>query len=103
MYQCAISDEGREMLVLALVDLLFQDTQRHRLLDDVVIVGDIPLVYTSLEKSGRIVATAMLMDDQPSWRGTVGRENPNQKKEKEKEKGKGKETRTPLLCRRRWP
>jgi hypothetical protein len=74
--QSAISDEHREMLVLALVDLLFQDAQRHRLLNDVIIVGDIPLVYTSLEKSRRIVATAISMDDQPgaSTLRTFGKE-----------------------------
>lgn len=57
-YQGAVAHELAEVLILALVDLLLQDTQSHRLLDDIIIIGNIALIDTALEESRGIMATA---------------------------------------------
>lgn len=61
MYQSAIAHKVREALVFPFVDLLFQDAQSHGLLDNFIIVGDVPLVHAALKQFRRVMATA-------SWR-----------------------------------
>lgn len=57
-YQGAIANKFGKVLVFPFVDARFQNTQGHRLLDDVVVVGNIALVDTAMEQSRRVVATA---------------------------------------------
>lgn len=47
------------MLVLALVDSLLQDTQRHGFLDDIVIIGNEALVDTAVKQSRGIMTTTL--------------------------------------------
>lgn len=56
-YQCAISHEIRELLVLSLVDLRLEDAESHWLFDDIVIIRHIALVNTAMEQFRGITAT----------------------------------------------
>lgn len=60
-YQCAISYEIRELLVLPLVDLGLKNTKCHWLLDNIVVIGDIALIDTAMEQFRRIMTTAILV------------------------------------------
>ena len=57
-YQGAIANKLGKMLVFTLVDLLFQDTEGHWFLDNIVVVGDQAFVDAALEQSRGIMTTA---------------------------------------------
>ena len=57
-YQGAIANKFGKVLVFPFVDARFQNTQGHRLLDDIVVVGNIALVDTAMEQSRRVMTTA---------------------------------------------
>lgn len=56
-YQNTVAHKIPKLLVFAFVDFLFQNTQGHRLLDYVVVIGDDALVHAALEQSRRVVTT----------------------------------------------
>lgn len=58
-YQRAISDKLFKFGIFPLVDLLLQDTERHRFFDDIVVIGYISFIDTAVEKSRRIIVAAL--------------------------------------------
>lgn len=63
-YQGAIANELGKLLVLSLVDARFQNAQRHGLLDDLIVIGDVALVDTAVKQSGRVMTTAQFLVSQ---------------------------------------
>lgn len=57
-YQRAISDKLFKLGVFPLVDFLFQNTERHGLFDNIVIIRDISFVDATMEKSRGVVVAA---------------------------------------------
>lgn len=57
-YQGAVANKLGKVLVFTLVDLLFQDTESHWFLDNIVVVGDQAFVDAALEQSRGIMTTA---------------------------------------------
>lgn len=58
-YQSTIAHKLCKCFIFALIDLLFQDAESHRLFDDIIVVRNIALVHTAVEKSRRVVVTAI--------------------------------------------
>lgn len=56
-YQGKIAHEISDLLVFPLVDSLLDNTERHWLLDDIVIVGNNAFVDTAMEQSRGVMTT----------------------------------------------
>ena len=56
-YQSKIAHKVGDVLVFALIDPGFDDTEGHGLLDDIVIIRNNALVYTAVKESGRVMST----------------------------------------------
>ena len=56
-HQSAIAHELGKVVVGAVLDLLLEDTQRHGLLDHIIVIGDVALVDTALERLRRVIST----------------------------------------------
>lgn len=56
-HQSAIAHELGKVVVGAVLDLFLEDTQRHGLLNHIIVIGDVALVDAALERLRRVIST----------------------------------------------